>query len=151
MKKIVFYLLLSLLAFSCEKSDGPAGKSRIVIRTEDNTRVISGSQIRSYNLATRELAWRSDDAFGYEDFKRGGSLVFELDGQELFRVRIVSPLMSYVEYGLVLSHDGDGVFLLGYGYPDWAAEQEEGRLEAEKNAANWNRFIECLKAEKRLK
>lgn len=151
MKKIVFYILLSLLAFSCEKSDGPAAKSRLVIRNEDNTRVISGSQIRSYNPATRELVWRSDDAFSFEYFKGYESLIFELDGEELFRVRIFNRLMSQLECGLVLCRENENKYSLGYGFPDWAQKLEESRLEAEKNASNWNRFIECMKAEGRLK
>ncbi len=151
MKKIVFYILLLLLAFSCEKNDGPAGKSRLTIRNEGNTRVISGSQIRSYNPATRELVWRSDDAFRLEYFESLESLTFELDGEELFRVRFFNPIMSNLEYGLVLCWKSENKFTLGYGYPDWAGNMEEGRLEAKKNAANWNRFINCLKAEGRLK
>lgn len=149
MKKIVFYLLLSLLAFSCEKDDGPARKSsRLLIRNEADTWKISGAQIRSFNPDTRELMWRSDDAFRSEDFKSGGSLVFELDGEELFRVREVSPFMSYfVRFPLEFCWDRGSKSSLRYGNPDWV-DDEEGRLEAKKN---WSRFIECLESEGRLK
>lgn len=148
MKKIVFYILLSLLAFSCEKSDGPARTSRLTIRNEADTWKISGSQIRSYNSDTRELVWRSNDAFRSEAFRSGGSLVFELDGEELFRVREVSPVMSYfLRFGMVFCWDGGSESSLRYGNPDWV-DDEEGRLEAKKN---WSRFIECLESEGRLK
>lgn len=146
MKKIVFYILLSLLAFSCE-SDSPAGKSRLTIRNEANTWVISGSQIRSYNLATRELVWRSYDAFRLEEFKSGGSLVFELDGEELFRVREVSPFMSYiVRYPMEFCWDRGSKSSFLYGNTDWLDETQ-----AVKNSFKWARFIECLEAEGRLK
>ncbi len=149
MKKIVSYLLLSLLAFSCEKDDGPARtSSRLMIRNEANTWKISGAQIRSFNPDTRELMWRSDDAFRSEEFKSGGSLVFELNGEELFRVREVSPFMSYyVRFPMVFCWNSGSESSLRYGNPDWV-DDEEGRLEAKKN---WSRFIECLKAEGRLK
>lgn len=150
MKKIVFCILLSLLAFSCEKNDGPAmTSSRLVIRNEANTWKISGSQIRSYDPDTRELMWRSYDAFSSEEFKSGGSLVFELDGEELFRVREVFPFMSYyVRFPMVFSWDRGSESSLRYGNPDWVDDTDENRVMAKKK---WHRFIECMESEGRLK
>ncbi len=142
--------MLSLLAFSCEKEETPAKESRLTICTADGRLTVSGAQIRSYNRSTRELVWNGDQAFRPEELKDREELVFELDGEELFRACAVSPVMSYLEYGLVLCSSG-GKFTLGYGYPSWVADTEESLREAEKDAAGWTRFIECLKSERRLK
>jgi hypothetical protein len=133
----------------------------------ENTIAFTGSDIKSYNLKTGELAFNNLTFEQLQSRTENFDLTFYLDDKELFKSAAIGAdtlfLLSEIVYNdlvFVLRGDENERLYLTDGYPDldwvgkFGVDEEEARLIREANAlkrkAEWDVFTKYLKGAGKL-
>lgn len=165
--RIISIILLSAIftLSSCE-DNSPEQSSLITVMGEPKARsasadggnhqrvapvVFTGNDIAWFNSKTQEIKFRG--SFNHEDLKLHQNLQFYLAGEHLFTVvTYVQLIHSFASNDLVLYVDVDGKYYLHDYYPLSLMETlPEVKENKQKQEAAWNKFVNQLKNEKKLK
>ena len=166
--------VLSLCLFSCENSgidtneDVSETKSILVkgisvdeqnaeagVQNDslsENPIAFTSEDIEWFNTTTREIRFK-DGIEPAKTLEIYNKIVFELDGETLFTAETIFPISSKLIYDLVLyvENKGQYKYFLHDAYPAWASETDEAKANAQKRAEGWNKFLQHLNNENRLK
>lgn len=159
-------LFCVILAFSSCENNSPEQSSLITVTGEAKTTsssvngensndvapvVFTGNDIAWFNSKTGEIKFRG--SFNPGDLELHQNLHFYLAGNHLFTVvTYVMPIHSFASNDLVLYIDADGKCYLHDCYPLSLMETlPEVKENKQKREVAWNKFINQLKNEKKLK
>lgn len=163
---ISFILLCTIFTLSSCEDNSPEQSSLITVMGEPKVRsafadsgnrqgvapvVFTGNDIVWFNSKTQEIKFRG--SFNHEDLKLHQNLQFYLAGEHLFTVvTYVQPIHSFASNDLVLYVDVDGKYYLHDCYPLSLMETlPEVKENKQKREAAWDKFINQLRTEKKLK
>lgn len=159
-------LFCVIFAFSSCEDNSPEQSSLITVRGEAKTKsssenggnfnevasvVFTGNDIAWFNSKTGEIKFR--ESFNPDDLELYQNFHFYLVDEHLFTiVTYVKPIHSFTSNDLVLYIDADRKCYLHDCYPlslmETLPDVKENKL---KREAAWNKFINQLKNEKKLK
>lgn len=115
--------------------------------------IFTGDDILWFNDKTREIKFKGIEPI--KEISLYKQLLFELDGTVLFTaITMVQPINSQIYTDLVLHvelNDGKYRYYLNDGYPVWAADMDEAKVNAAKRADSWNSFIVQLEKEGKIR
>lgn len=177
MKRInlLFCVVLSVLTFlACGKAEpgdnfkpGEDKPSEIIVRgvIDDGTVnpengdaevdyskcpvLLTGSNIQWFNPRSKEVRFSQIKPYGFYNTYR--KLIFEMNGEQLFTAATLTDVSSAVYNDLVLYYDLNGRYYLKDAYPDFALNHEQTRSNMEKRKDVWNKFLNQLRKENRLR
>ncbi len=143
---------------SPEAGEGIVGRGITEVRTAADPQLqpapiaFTDEKIAWFNSVTREIRFRDiEPARNLAPYRQ---IDFELNGAVLFSAataitpassRVVDDLVLYIEYGKNYR------YYLYDGYPLWAGETDRAKANAAARAAGWEKFLEHLKRNGKLR
>lgn len=163
---ILVIIFSTVFAFSSCEGNSPESSSLITVTGETTPKAITftketvsdvgsvvftGNDISWFNPDTREIKFRK--SFNPYNLKVYQNLHFYLDGKQLFTVNsYVMPIHSFAVNDLVLYIESNGRYYLRDCYPASIMESDPTVSEnKEKRAVAWDKFINQLKNERKIK
>lgn len=111
--------------------------------------VFTDLDIVSFNPTTREIKFK--ESAQINNIPIYSEIVIKSYAETLFTITAyINPVVSIAYDDLVLFHDVNGKYYLNDNYPDYW-NPEETKKNADKRSEGWNKFLEILKDQGRIK